>query len=109
MNVIINTRHMDATPAIRDYVNEKVQKLPRFFEALTDVEVVLAPEAEHHVTEIVAHGPRKHTFVATHQATDLYASVDGCIDKIVEQLRRHKDRVRDRQGPPHPNAQGGIA
>jgi len=31
----------------------------------------------------------------------MYACIDQCMDKIKEQVRRHKDRVRDRQGPPH--------
>jgi len=107
VNVSINARHMDVTAAIRAYVDEKTRKLPRYYDGITEVEVVLAPEAEHHVTEIVARGGRKHTFVASHRAPDLYASLDGCIDKIAQQLRRHKDRVRDRKGPSHPSAQGG--
>ena len=51
--------------------------------------------------EIVVTATRKNTFVATHRDDDMYAALDQCLHKITEQLRRHKDRVRDRHGPPH--------
>ena len=58
--------------------------------------------------EIVVQAKRKQTFVATHHDDDMYACVDQCLHKITEQLRRHKDRVRDRQGPPHGEAVEGA-
>jgi len=57
-------------------------------------------EADQAVVEIVVTASRKATFVATHRQEDMYASVDQCLRKITEQLRRHKDKVRDRQTSP---------
>ncbi|MCK4625974.1 MAG: HPF/RaiA family ribosome-associated protein, partial [Phycisphaerae bacterium] len=44
---------------------------------------------------------RKSVFVAHHRSRDMYACVDQCIHKMEEQLRRHKDKIRDRHGPTH--------
>ena len=98
MNVIVEARHMDVTEAIRTYVQSKVERLPRYYDGIGSVEVVLDVEAEHTVVEMVVKARRKATFVATHRDHDLYAGIDKCLAKIVEQLRRHKDKVRNHHG-----------
>lgn len=101
MNISVNARHMEVTDSIRQYVEGKVAKLSRFYDSVQTIEVVLDREADNAVVEIVAHAKKKHTFVASGRDADMYACVDICLEKITEQLRRHKDRVRDHQGVPH--------
>ena len=101
MNIVVNGRHMAVTAAMRQYVEAKIAKLPRFYDNLRSVEVVLDIEAEKPFVEIVATARRRNTFVATHRDDDMYACFDQCLAKITEQLRRYKDKVRDRQGPGH--------
>jgi len=98
VNIIVEARHMDVTEAIRTYVNSKVERLPRYYDGIGSVEVILDVEAEHTVVEMIVKARRKATFVARHRDQDLYAGVDQCLAKMVEQLRRHKDKVRDHQG-----------
>jgi len=98
---------MEVTDSIREFVEGKVAKLPKYYDMIQSVDVILDMEADQAVVEIVVSAKRRNTFVATHRAEDLYASVDQCLHKITEQLRRHKDRVRDRQGPPHSEFSGG--
>jgi putative sigma-54 modulation protein len=101
VNVLVKAPHMPVTEAIRQHVEGKVSKLPRFYDNVQTVEVTLNQEAAQSVVEIVVTASRRNTFVATHRDEDMYAAVDQCLHKITEQLRRHKDRVRDRHGPPH--------
>jgi putative sigma-54 modulation protein len=92
---------MDVTDSIRDYVESKVSKLSRFYDNVQTIEVILGLEADKPSVEMVAVAKRKNTFVATHRDDDMYACIDQCLDKLSQQLRRHKDRVRDRRGPSH--------
>lgn len=101
MNILVKAPHMPVTEAIRQHVEHKVSKLPRFYDNVQTIEVTLDREASQSVVEIVVTATRKNTFVATDHNNDLYAALDQCLHKITEQLRRHKDRVRDHQGPPH--------
>ena len=101
MNILVSARHMDVSDSVRSYIEEKVGKLPRIYDNVMEIEVILDMEGNQPTTEIVARARRKHTFVASHRDETMYASIDGCLDKISEQLRRHKDKVRDRQGPGH--------
>jgi putative sigma-54 modulation protein len=91
---------MEVTDSIRRYVETKAAKLPKYYDGIQSIEVILDLDAEQSVAEIIVTGRKKHTFVATHRATDMYASVDQCLDKMTAQLRRHKEKVRDRKGPP---------
>jgi putative sigma-54 modulation protein len=82
-------------------VESKVSKLPRFYDNVQSVEMTLDVEADQPVAEVVVTARRKNVFVATYRGPDMYACIDQCLHKVQEQLRRHKDRVRDRQGPSH--------
>ncbi len=101
MNILVKAPHVPVTEAVRQHVEGKVSKLPRFYDNVRTIEVTLDKEAGKSVVEIVVSASRKNTFVASHRDDDMYAALDQCLHKITEQLRRHKDRVRDRQGPPH--------
>lgn len=92
---------MNATDALRSYAEEKVARFPKFYDNIQSIEVILDIEAGQPLVEIVVQASRKLTFVAHHREPDMYACVDQCVDKIVQQLRRHKDKVRNRQGTPH--------
>jgi putative sigma-54 modulation protein len=99
VDITVIGRHMEVTDAIRQYVESKAAKLPRFYDNVLSAEVILGMEADKAIVEIVVTANRKNTFVATHRDNDMYAGIDECLRKISEQLRRHKDKVRDRKGP----------
>ncbi len=101
MKVSVVARHVELTDAMKDYAREKVDGLPHFYNGLQSVDITFAVDAGEHVVEIVAAGKRKSVFVAHHRSRDMYACVDQCIHKMEEQLRRHKDKIRDRHGPTH--------
>ncbi len=107
MNIQVMARSRQVgkiTDAIREYLASKMAKLPHYYDNVQSAEVILDMEAEKPVVEIVVTAKRKTTFVATHRGEDMYESIDQCLHKIVEQIRRHKDKVRDRQGIPHDEA-----
>lgn len=101
MNIVVKARHMDATDALRRYAESKVAKLPRFFDSIHSAQVILDMEADQPTVEILATAGHRNTFVATHRDEDMHACIDQCLHKITEQIRRHKDKVRHRQGQPH--------
>ena len=101
VNVLVKAPHMPVTDAIRRHVEDKVAKLPRFYDNVQTIEVTLDRQAQQSLVEIVVTAKRRNTFVAKERGDDMYDALDACLHKITEQLRRHKDRVRDRHGPPH--------
>jgi len=92
---------MSITDSIREYVQEKASKLERYFDRIQSVEVVIGIDGGSPTAEVVVTAARRGRFVATHRAEDMYACIDKALHKVEEQIRRHKDRVRDRKGPTH--------
>ncbi len=101
MQIRISGRHMAVSDALKDYCNEKAGRLPRLLDRIRSVEVILDGKDGKHTAEMVVHSDGSDPFVAREEHADAFAAVDLLIDKIEEQLRRHKERHRNRKHPPH--------
>ena len=92
MQITITGHHVDVSPALRAYVTEKMQKLSRHFDQVNSINVILNVEKlQQHAEATVKAGGR--TIFAAETAPDMYASIDGLIDKLDRQVRRYKDRI----------------
>jgi putative sigma-54 modulation protein len=94
MQLTVTGHHIDITPSLRDYVATKLTRLERHFDNLTDVHCILTVEKLVHKAEAVVHlgGGTIH---ADCVEEDMYASIDGLIDKLDRQVRKHKEKVTD--------------
>ena len=101
MKIDVKGKHFHVPDDIRDYTESKVEKLTRYLGEIQSIDVTIATEADEPVVEIVVAAKKRTTFVATHRDPDMHVAIDQSFHKITEQLRRHKDKVRDRQGPQH--------
>ncbi len=93
MQINITGHHVEVTPALRAYVTEKMQKLDRHFDHVLSAHVVLNVEKIEHVAEATVLAAGKKLF-ANDRASDMYAAIDGLIDKLDRQVRRYKDKLR---------------
>ena len=95
MQINISIRHGHVSEATQTTIREKVEKLTRLYEhsmveLTVDVEHRDAPTVDLKLTAM------KHDFVAAGQAENLLAAVDVAVDRVEQQLRKHKDKVQDR-------------
>jgi putative sigma-54 modulation protein len=91
-------RHLVITDAIRQYAQEKVSKLPKFYDLIQAVEVIVETvQAKQMRAEIVVVAEHKNKFVATHEGEDLYGCIDMAMHKMQTQLTAHKERFRNRK------------
>ena len=96
MQINISVRHGHLSDATRTKIATKVEKLGRFFERLTSIEVTVDLEHEQTPTvDIRVSAEHKHDFVATEQSTSLMAALDGVVHKLEQQLRKYKEKVQD--------------
>lgn len=96
MKIHITGRHLRLTKPIRSYVEEKVSKAQKYFNHIIWAQVLVSVEKRTHQAEIVVHAA-KQTFRSLAKAANVYAAVDLASDKIDAQLRKHKERIKDRQ------------
>lgn len=94
MNLNISGHHLSLTPALRDYVTEKLRRVERHFDHLINADVILSVEKLRHKAEATIHA-RGMDLHAEEVCENMYAAIDGLIDKLDQQTRRLKERVRD--------------
>lgn len=96
MQIRISTRHGHMSEATQAKISAKLERLPRLFERLTAIELTVDLEhKESPLVDLKVSAEHKHDFVATEQADELMASVDGCLHKVEQQLRKYKQRIQD--------------
>jgi putative sigma-54 modulation protein len=94
MQIDITGHHVDISPALRDYVYSKMERVMRHFDNLIDVHCILTVEKLQHKAEAtlrVAGG----TLHAEGVEEDMYAAIDSLADRLDRQVRRHKDKLTD--------------
>lgn len=114
MNLTISGHHLDVTPALREYVLTKLDRVTRHFDQVVDVAVVLSVEKlkekeRRQKAEVNLHVKGRDIFVESAHA-DLYAAIDELMDKLDRQVIRHKDRMQDHHhDSPKRQGLGGVA
>jgi putative sigma-54 modulation protein len=91
MNLQLTGHHVEITPAIRDYVTQKLEKINRHFDHVIDVTVIMTVEKLDQKIEANVHLSGKDIHVQVHDG-DMYAAIDGLVDKLDRQVLRHKER-----------------
>ena len=93
MQVSLSGHHVDITDSMRNYVNEKIGRLDRHFDQALDIHIVLTVEKLRHRAEATMHvsGSNLH---AEDVQEDMYAAIDGLIDKLDRQGKKHKEKMK---------------
>jgi putative sigma-54 modulation protein len=104
MNLTISGHHLDVTPALREYVISKLDRITRHFDQVVDITVLLSVEKlsekeRRQKAEVTLHVKGKDLF-AECASEDLYAAIDQLMDKLDRQVVRHKGKVQNHNHEP---------
>lgn len=94
MQLSITGHHIDVTEALKSYTQEKLQKLERHFDHVLDVHVILSTEKLTQKAEATVQVTGANLFAEDVQE-DLYAAIDGLVDKLDRQIIKHKEKLND--------------
>jgi len=94
MNVQVTGHHVEITPALREYVTGKMERLERHLGQMLEAHVILNVEKERNQAEarIEVAGA---TLFADATTDDMYAAIDALVDKLDSQAKKHKDKSND--------------
>ncbi|MCU1715643.1 ribosome hibernation-promoting factor, HPF/YfiA family [Pseudomonas sp. 5P_3.1_Bac2] len=96
MQVNISGHQLVVTDALRDYITEKLGRLERHFDKITNVQVILEVEKLKQKIEATLRVAGAEV-VANAEHEDMYAAIDLLADKLDRQLIKHKEKQLDRQ------------
>lgn len=94
MRIETHGQNIEVTPALRDYVNTRFERLGRHFEQPFDVRTVLSVEKARQCAEATINLAGR-TFHADAEGSDMYAAIDLLADKLDRILVRHKEKLVD--------------
>ncbi len=94
MQINITGHHVDITPALRAYVEEKLERLERHFDNITNAHVILEIEKDRQKAEATIHVSRGQVY-ADSEDENMYAAIDSLVDKLDRQIKKHKEKLKD--------------
>jgi ribosome hibernation promoting factor len=94
MNLQLTGHHIDITPALRAYVESKLERLTRHFDHVIDATIVLTVDGLQQICECTLHVRGKDLFAEAREP-DMYAAIDVLADKLDRQIVKHKEKLTD--------------
>lgn len=92
MQISLTGHHVDITNALHSYVDTKFERLERHFDHVSNVHVILSVEKLRQKAEATLHLNGANVFAdAVHE--DMYAAIDGLVDKLDRQVKKHKEKM----------------
>ena len=91
MQINISGHHVDLTEALKNYIEEKLEKLNRHIDKITSINVILNIENKDHLAEATVRFSGGEIF-AEASASDMYAAIDNLSDKLDRQILKHKEK-----------------
>ena len=100
MQIAISARHGNLSNGMQQHIQQKAEKLLRFFERLTRIEVTVDFQHLEPEVELLVSAEHKHDFVARERDANVLAAVDEVVHKMEQQLRKYKQKIQDHRGRP---------
>jgi ribosomal subunit interface protein len=98
MKIAITARHFDLSPALKDFVQEKITKFDRYLNDIIDGEIILTRESGFDIAEGKIH--LSHTvFMAKGRSNDMYLAVSEMVSRLLKQLRTQEGKWKARKRP----------
>ena len=91
MNLNLTGRHLEITPAIREHVTSKLDKVKRHFDNVIDISVILSVDKLVQKAEATVHISGKNIHAET-EDSNLYVAIDALIDALDRQVLKHKEK-----------------
>lgn len=101
MDFLFSFKHMDTSDALQNYAEEKIKEIiGKFISKPTKTHVTFSVDRHNHLAHCAVSGGDGVNLQVEHTCTDMYASVDKMVDKLESQLKRHKEKLKEKKGDP---------
>lgn len=101
MEITVTGRHVDVTPAIRDYATKKLEHIGIDFPRIMSAHFILEVEKFRHMAELVLQCGNHITIEVRDTSENLYASIDLVVDKAARRMRKYKTRLQNHRPRDH--------
>ncbi|XLM19958.1 ribosome-associated translation inhibitor RaiA, partial [Chromobacterium piscinae] len=94
MNLKVTGLHLEVTPSLREYIENKLERITRHVDNVIDISVTLSVDKLVQKAEVNVHLSGKDIHIEASEA-DLYAAIDLLMDKLDRQVLKHKEKLTE--------------
>ncbi len=94
MRLTVTGHHIEITPAMRSYVEKRIERVVRHFDGIQDAAFILTVEKLRQRAEATLHMRGEHVH-AVADDENMYAAIDALSDKLERLVRKHKEKITD--------------
>jgi putative sigma-54 modulation protein len=99
MQTSVTFKNLDASEPLRTYVSDKLNRFDKFLDNPAEANVVLTVEKFRHIAEINIAGDRLN-IIGKEETNDMYSAIDMVLDKLEKQIKKNKQKIRERRPMP---------
>ena len=97
MQTSVTFKNIDPSDHLKAYVRDKLDRFDRFLDNPAEASVVLSGEKFRHIAEVNIAGDRLK-INGKEETNDMYSAIDMVMDKLEKQIKKSKQKIRDRRG-----------
>lgn len=98
MNIIVNGRHLDITPALKNYAEEKISKFEKYIANINEAVITLSVEKYRHKAEVLLK-VNGYLIQAEGVTGEIYSSIDEVVEKLEKQVKKYKEKLHTYRKP----------
>ncbi len=96
MQTSVTFKNIDPSDNLSQYVSHKLDRFDKFLDNPAEANVVLSVEKFRHIAEINIVGDRLNIY-GKEETVDMYSAIDMVLDKLEKQIKKNKDKTRERR------------
>jgi putative sigma-54 modulation protein len=96
MQTSVTFKNLDPSEHLKSYVTEKLNRFDKLLDNPAEAGVVLIVEKHRHIAEVNISGDRM-SINGKEETGDMYSAIDMVLDKLEKQLKRGKQKIRERR------------
>lgn len=94
MQIAVTFRHMESSDALRQYLEEKLSRVKKYIDEPVEAQTVFSVHKKNrHCAEVILQA-KGITIKGTEETEDMYAAIDGVVDKLEKQLKKYKEKLK---------------
>lgn len=94
VKVAVTFRHTEPTDALKQYAEEKIHRIGKYFYRPLEAHVVLSVDSKQRQMAEVELRVRGNRIHGKEETADLYSAIDLVMDKIERQIKKRKEKIK---------------
>lgn len=93
MQIKVTFKNTEPRDEVKQHAEDKVDKITKFIKSPVNINFIFFKDKLDHVVELNVSGDGNH-YSSSVSSTDFFSAIDEGIDKIVTQIKKHKDKIK---------------